>query len=62
MRGKKGVIMTLRSGQFLILLAAVAILFGLLIDPLLTFDLTLALLFVAGIVIFFNNARHHVPQ
>ena len=54
--------MTLRSGQFLILLAAVAALLGLLVNPLLTFDLALALLFVVAIVVFFNNARSHAPQ
>lgn len=54
--------MTFTSGQFLILLAAVAVLIGLLIDPLITFDLTLALLFVLAIVVFFNNVRHGAPQ
>ena len=54
--------MALRSGQFLILLAAAAIFIGLLIDPLITFDLTLALLFVLAIVVFFKNTRHHAPQ
>jgi hypothetical protein len=59
---ERGFIMTLRSGQYLILLAAVAVLFGLLVDPLLTFDLTLALLFVVAIVFFFNNWGRHAPQ
>ena len=54
--------MALRSGQFLILLAAAAILIGMLINPLITFDLTLALLFALAIVIFFNNVRHGAPQ
>lgn len=54
--------MTLPNTQFLILLAAGAVLLGLLINPLLTFDLTLALLFVVGIVVFFNNARPHAPR
>lgn len=54
--------MALRSGQYLILLAAVAVLLGLLVDPLLTFDLTLALLFVVAIVFFFSNWIRHAPQ
>lgn len=54
--------MTLRSGQYLILLAAVTILLGLLVNPLLTFDLTLALLFVLAIVFFFNNLGRQAPQ
>lgn len=54
--------MALRSGQFLILLAAVAVLIGLLVDPLMTFDLTLALLFVLAIVVFFSNLGRHAPQ
>ena len=54
--------MTLRSGQFLILLASVAVFIGLLINPLITFDLTLALLFVLAIVVFFSNAGRHAPQ
>lgn len=54
--------MAFRSGQFLILLAAVTILLGLLVNPLLTFDLTLALLFVLAIVVFFSNLGRHAPQ
>jgi hypothetical protein len=54
--------MALRSGQFLILLAAVAVLIGLLVDPLMTFDLTLALLFVLAIVVFFSNFGRQAPQ
>jgi len=54
--------MTLRSGQYLILLAAVAVLLGLLVNPLLTFDLTLALLFVLTIAFFFSNWSRHAPQ
>lgn len=54
--------MALRSGQFLILLAAVAVLIGLLVDPLITFDLTLAMLFVLAIVVFFSNIGRHAPQ
>lgn len=54
--------MTRYSGQYLILLVVAAGLIGSLINPLLTLDLTLALLFVTAIVVFFNNARHHAPQ